>query len=417
MIARIYCIAIEYIKRIKGTSPFIVSLLLTAALLPLSIKAASFCVALNLLSWFFYKEKNFGNIKPALFFAALFFINLVGLLYTETQNMKFGVLKTESKLSLLIFPLIILNSRIPPRYIAEIIRTFSIAVVASCVITILKVFLFTPFNELSIANFTYGELYIVSGIHPTYMGAYIFIAITYFLNAPPTENDKQKTLKLAGLIFLLLYCILLSSRAILLSIIIFLIVSLFIRKEEKKSVLYLSLALIAGIISAITFVPELRDRFVHAVADIVHFRNKADDKSSSAGLHAQIWYCSLQQIDWLHLIQGYGTGDEKSLLSRCYLSNNWLFLYKENLDSHNEYLSQLIRHGLIGLGFFVANVVLPLRKAFKQKDMMYCGFLITIIVMGLFGSLNHLNGIIFYAFFNSLLFLTLQNKENSVFIK
>ena len=274
----------------------------------------------------------------------------------------------------------------------------------SCILTIFKILWITPFAELTFESFTYLNLYSVSGIHPTYMGAYVFIAIVYFLFEFSDEVDRKKNTKFLIAAFLLFYCILLSSRAILLALMLFLAISFFLQKEKNKLILYLGLILIVGMGGAITFIPDLKDRFVDALSDMINFRNTSDTRASSADLHVKIWYCSLQQIDFAHFIQGYGTGDEKPVLSDCFLSHNWRVLYNMDIDSHNEYLSQIIRNGVVGLIFFLSGILLPIRQVIKQKDMIYLSLLVAIFVMSFFDSLGHLNGLIFYGFFNALFF-------------
>jgi len=124
------------------------------------------------------------------------------------------------------------------------------------------------------------------------------------------------------------------------------------------------------------------------------------------------WQCSFDILNenssW---IKGVGTGDVKPLLQACYQDKKfWGHLYNYNL--HNEYLEEMVRHGLIGLSLLLLAFLYPMVIAIKQKHYLYLYFILIFMLACISESfLNRQKGVIFYAFFNALLAVHLINTK------
>jgi O-antigen ligase len=128
------------------------------------------------------------------------------------------------------------------------------------------------------------------------------------------------------------------------------------------------------------------------------------------------WQCSFDILTennaW---IKGVGTGDVKPLLQSCYQDKKfWGHLYNYNL--HNEYLEEMVRHGLIGLSVLFLAFFYPLITAARHRNYLYVYFILIFMLACVSESfLNRQKGVIIYAFFNALIFsqVNYNSKKNS----
>ena len=93
----------------------------------------------------------------------------------------------------------------------------------------------------------------------------------------------------------------------------------------------------------------------------------------------------------------------KNLVEYLYIN----YAIDKEINAHNMFLETIISVGIIGLALLLAYFIIPLVIWIKRKsfDMLYFSFLMIIAFNGLFESVNEGQvGIIFFCFFNSLLF-------------
>ena len=103
---------------------------------------------------------------------------------------------------------------------------------------------------------------------------------------------------------------------------------------------------------------------------------------------------------------GYGTGSEKQLLQETYFREKLYNSYINEFNSHSEYLSLLLKMGIIGLALFIYVLFSGYLDAWKKRNLCFLGFLILITVVGVSENVLDLNkGIFFYSFFFSLFYI------------
>ena len=102
----------------------------------------------------------------------------------------------------------------------------------------------------------------------------------------------------------------------------------------------------------------------------------------------------------IHIIHWMSTGEEIPLLKEKYFENRYFDSYLHELNAHNQYLSFLIKGGLLALGIYLFTLFYFFRLAIRQKNLFFTGFLILVIITGLSENILNVNkGIFFYAFF------------------
>jgi O-antigen ligase len=139
--------------------------------------------------------------------------------------------------------------------------------------------------------------------------------------------------------------------------------------------------------------------------------------SLSLNTRFAIWDCSwsLLKQDY-HWLCGAGLGNQTQL-DQCY-PTAWVkygvdpsqgidpaFLENTTFNPHNEFLQAWLDTGILGVACLVVVIIFSITAAIRQKNYLYLAFLIFFFLCCLSESLLvRQKGIVFYAFFNALLF-------------
>ncbi|WP_242918245.1 O-antigen ligase family protein [Pontibacter liquoris] len=395
------------------------SLILVAATLPFSVNLNNTAIALFIISWVFSgsvlkRLQAAATNKLVWLFISVFAMQVIGLLYTE--NMSSGLGKIERKAALLLFPILLAGSPILARkHLYAIVIAFIVACLLFCCYT-LYILLYKYGTIYGIPNLTET----IDGIlhmHHAYSGMYLVFATAaslYFSVLPKYFNSSVRVVFGLLALFLFAFLILLAARTAVLTSLILLILALFytlVIHQKKKVLLPAFLALfVMGLI--ILSLPNTRHK-------AEEFYTLQDDIHSPIAPRLIQWTCCFTALDeqkaWL---LGLGTGDVQLALQRCY-TNVRFWGDKENLNAHNEFLEELVRHGLIGLLLFVASLLFPLLLSLRNRKPLYLLFLVTFIMGSLTETtLSRQKGVVFYSLFNSIfafgLLRQLEEEEQAV---
>ncbi len=358
-------------------------------------------------------------------FASLFFLDVVGLIHT--QNLNYGFRYLETKIPILVFPfLILINLEILNRKIIDnICKSFFsgvLVILAGYTVIILREVLKNGLTFASFLNERLSDIPAIANqtiidIHPSFLslylsffGLYIFI---YFRTKPP----KSKIWILSTLLLLIIFFqIWLNSRAGLIGFVLVTIFYVFFQTNRKNRILslWITLLFLAGLLS----IPVARERFVFApirAMQNIGEVNVKDPVTWPISFRFQIFDCSIDLLENNNWILGYGTGDFRDKINQCFSEKEYGWLIVREFDAHNEYFSQLHRHGIIGLILFLACLTIPLKRALHEKEILYIVFLLLIIISALPETiLSSQKGVVFYALFNSLLYLRSIALSNNV---
>ncbi len=398
---------------------YLISCLCIAFFLPIARLVPMFIVVM-FLNWliegdFKNKFRRILTNKFALLFISFYLLHIVGLIFTE--NMDSGLFDLQVKLSLLIFPLIIASKPFGIENKQKIFYTFIAGCISSIIIMLTRAtFLYFSTGE---NHFFYESLssYL---IHPSYFSMYLNVAIVWLiLNIQRYKLSENPRMFFLGLFLILLFSIIIlmlsSKLGIITTVLIYIGFLLFYLITRKKYMLGFLGFLIIGlsIFIVMRFVPIISSRINNAINAVSNPSiNEAEVESSAVRL--LVW-SACNEVVSDNLIIGVGTGDAKDELMKVYKSRGMTGAYAHELNAHNEYYQVFISLGIIGFILLLSILYFPLIFAFRNGNIIYLLFLLIIILNFLTESMFETQaGVMFYAFFNSLLCFQSKNKKEEI---
>jgi O-antigen ligase len=351
---------------------------------------------------------NKKTVKPiftlrTLALQSVFFVTLICIIYTTNTNQAFNELGRRS-IIFLIPILFCLNPLDIKKYRSKLLLSF--ALVCTLVIVYLYIDALITIRHFHLpvsllfssffANHNFSE---PINMHATFFSMQVALSLVYLLSVLIKEKVFYNK------IFYLVCCLILTAGIIQLSsksvcIALFLIVNIAIPYfllqgvQRRKFILItasLSVLLMAGVSLSGTF----RERYITELATDLS-PAKANEVLDS---RLTRWNVVVKLIAEKPLT-GYGTGSEVALLHESFFNNKLYNSFLNNLNAHNQYLSFLLKSGIVGLLVYIATLVFGFRIALQQKDLLFIAFMAIITTVSF--SENFLDvdkGIIFYVFF------------------
>ena len=238
-------------------------------------------------------------------------------------------------------------------------------------------------------------------MHATFFSMQLVIALVCLISILIKEKNRYICMfYLVCSVILTAGLIQLSSKSVLIALLIIINIAVpyFILQGARrwKYVLFsssLSLVLISGILYSGTF----RERFLNEFkVDI----SKATVNETSDGRLAR-WQVITGLINKKPMI-GYGSGSEMGLLQDAFFTHKLYNSYLSKLNAHNEYLSILLKSGIIGLLIYTATLIWGFTMSFKRKDLLFFTFILLVAIVSLSENVLDVDkGIFFYASFYS----------------
>lgn len=412
---------------------FFFCLLVTVVTLPFATLFNSYCIIALAVSWLLqgnFKEKlaKLLNNKLALAYIGFYLFHIIGLAYTT--NLKAGSSDVETKLGLLVFPLILSTCHpLKRKEIEAILKWFA----AACTLAISVCFAHAFYQYIinhTTEYFYYHQLGSAIKIHAVYLAMYLNfgIAITVYTLAArwKTSTFVSKALSFVLIAFLFTGVIFLSSKIIILSIFIisniFLARLFYVRKGLPFTLTVILLLNITGI-AFLASIPYTRERLLNEINFNFDFikKNEYDRAYTGLTLRVVMWKFSIDILNaekqWLF---GVGTGDGQDFLDRSYREHH---MYMGNIylndtghsgyNTHNQYIQFLLSLGIAGLIYFLVLLYMSVALAFRNKNYLYLYFLFLFAISATTESnLCTQKGVVFFALFNSLfLFHSLQTHK------
>lgn len=376
-----------------------IALIATLFLLPLSINLSTFtlllALGLKVLQILFFKQKAFAltSLKiSAIIGVVLFVFVLINSTIQTSLSQTFSVFETEySHLLLLIFiPMLLRNS------IDNIILSYSLflgVTVACCYVFIASLVLNINFDRDAFES--------ILDIHHTYLSMYILFFINYllvvFFDTYKNASIRIKSMYISLISIGFIVIFMLNSKV---SIVIFAVILggyLIISFSKNNALKYLLV-------------------FLTLTTCIVVFNNKLNISYKNAlDFRQEIWVQSVNSIKE-NIFFGNLKMPEKDVLNfKHYLSGKY-YLMDSDLNSHNQYLSVLLKYGIIGfliLMLFPINLVNTLNKFTTKKTMKdVVGFVVILaLIFYIENIMDRHHGIVFLSIFYNYYLAEIQNEN------
>lgn len=383
--------------------------LLTAFLLP-TARLVPIVISLMFLNWLIEgdlinKMKRVFSHKWAMLFISVYLVHLIGLFYTE--NMSNGWQNLEVKLSLLVFPLMLLTQPFSQKQSNNIILALLVGGIAVS---------FLLLGRASLIYFETGENHFFYGpfaaflIHTSYLAMYFGFLIIWLIlglfDAGNIKSNFPKPFTILIILFLSILIILLSSKSGILILLLTYLVSIIYYIFHYKKYLIGAIGLVLFIVSLFTaskIFPDSANRIKVAISTVLE-NKKQNDSKESTGVRILIWQAA-ESVFSRNLAFGVGTGDMADELLAEYEKRKFTGALEHKLNAHNQFYQILIGFGLLGLIPFAISLLAPLFYAIRKKEVLYTAFIV-ILIINFFpeSMLETMAGAMFYGFFNSLLF-------------
>jgi O-antigen ligase len=344
-------------------------------------------------------------------FFAIYAIALIGTIYSPYKQQAYFEL--EKKMGLILFPLmLIFNSLDLNKYKLHFLKMMcisSIITISYLFLDALRTILFLglPLKSLFSSLFINQNFSSPIDIHATYLSMYVCFSICISIYLIVNENNRfLKNVFIAGLLILTAGLFQLSSRAVVVSllIIINICIPLLLIKKSQKKIFVLTTGLITLSVFIIFMnIRSYRERYLmDLVADL-----------SKSGLNIDVieprvtrWHSAMKLVAQAPFT-GYGNGAEIPVLKEQYFKDRLFDSYLNELNAHNQYISFLVQEGIAGLLIYLAVLYAGFAKSVRQKDFNFMCFLVIISVVSFSENILDTNkGVFFFSLFFTLFILT-----------
>ena len=337
--------------------------------------------------------------------AALYGLTVVATFWSARRGE--ALKEWEKQLAFLLFPLIFYFTQLDwKKYQGPLLKAFAF----SCLFTTLYLYgvAFTairqqalPMAALFSPPFMNHSFAAPIDLHATYFSMYIAISlVTFVVWMLRTRGIGRWLYALASLI-LLAAILQLAARSVCISLL--LIVNGLLPYWLMKGRTRLIFLLVALSLTTLVFVAVIRNENLHTrylVQLQQDLKGNVGDKDGPEPRMVR-WLCAWELIrasPWI----GYGTGTEVDLLKQKYAVRQLYDSYAHDLNAHNQYLSILLKTGILGELVFLGILFVGFRQAGRLRDPWLGGFLVIVVCVSFSENILDVNkGIFFFSFFLS----------------
>ena len=376
-----------------------IALTVSLLLLPLSINLSTFALVaslgLKVFQILFFKQKLFKqkSLKVSSVIGLFFFIFIItNSIIQNSIEYTISVFENEfSHVMLLIFIPFLLR-----RKKENIMLCYALffGVIVACSFVFIATFILN-------ISFDRDAFERIIDIHHTYLSMYILFFINFilinFFDGYKNNSTLKKTIYITAVLLGFLIIFMLNSK---IAIVIFTVILggyLVISFSKNNALKYLLV-------------------FLALTLSIVAFNNKLNVSYKSAlDFRQEIWTQSVNSIKE-NIFFGNLKMPEKDVLNYKHYISGKYYLMDSDLNSHNQYLSILLKYGIIGfliLLLYPVNLVSTLNKSTTKKTMKeVVGFgVILIMIFYIENVLDRHHGIVFFTIFYNYYLVAIQNEN------
>ncbi len=250
-----------------------------------------------------------------------------------------------------------------------------------------------------------------TGIHPTYMSIYLCFAICITSMYAVAKKPLQRLLKFSIIYVLLVFMLALFAKSPLLALGIIALHALYMQRHSLRKFGWVFLSLGGVVAGAFAFIPFFRQRATEMLG-LFDTGSTENITQNSVHIRKLIWSTDTGMLRhyWL---TGTGPGRMLDLLHQRYFFHSiyrgyWVGYF----DPHNQYFSDWLSFGIIGIIALVVALFIHFRQAVRSKNSLYL-YLLIILALSFFTEtmLARQQGVVFYGVFTSLFFFASAKKD------
>jgi len=354
--------------------------------------------------------KQVFKIKTLLL-QSVFWVTLIGMLYTPNKNEAGNELSRQ--IVIVLMPVLFcITSLDVKKYRERLLTAFALCgtiTIAYLYLDAFRVIRFYhyPVKMLFAPAFTNHNFSAPIGMHATFFSLQIGVALVYLLSAIIKKNTfGNKLLYAICCVILSAGLIQLCSKSVFVALLIAinLAVPFFILRGQRRTVFMVSsIAITAMAILVLSRSATFKERYF---TDLEKDMSQASAEETTDPRLAR-WGTAIELIGQAPIV-GHGAGSEIPLLKEAYFSKKLYSSYIHGLNSHNEYLSFLLKSGIIGLVIYLLTLAYGFNNAVASKDVLFLTFMLLVAIVSLSENMLDVDkGTMFYGlFFSFFIFST-----------
>lgn len=357
--------------------------------------------------------------KPVGLVISVYLVGFVGMLYSHDKTAAWDLAGRQS--AMLIWPVLLALTNLPlAQHIHRLLLFFAWVCVGTIVylyMDALHIILYyhLPIKDMVSQAFMNHQFSLPIGLHATYMSLYAALSFIVLLYAFFKEQGTAKKIGYAiGLAILAAGLLQLSSRAVCIALLV-IVCTVFpwVAFKGKQRWWFLAIALLVTLMVSlfINNTASFKIRYITTLRqDVMNTATRNDDMTEP---RIERWKLAWQLIKQSPII-GHGSGSELRLLKEQYFEHKLYSSYINEFNAHSQYLSLLLKTGIIGLLVYLYVLGYSLWTAIRSRQIFFAAFLLLVIIVSVGENILDVNkGIFFYSFFLSLFLLSLQ-KDSTV---
>lgn len=398
-------------------------------------------ILLLVFSLFFYLKtrKRFDRPwKVMLVYSLPLLMLAFSLSYSE--QIRNGVKDLIQLLSFIVFPLAIILNPIPKKQVDKIKVVFVVSVLVLVIYQIVMVGLNfeTVFSEPSKYELKINGIFdginakaseiqeiktrrfrsfskSITNSDPTYQSIWlVFSIILTILNWKKNKSFFIRLLSVFGIILMLVWLLMLSSRMPIIGGILGALV-IYLRASFKTNIILILILIIASLL-AYKYISSINYRInevFNTGMNLISPETKVRDFNST-NIRLGIYKCSLK-LNLEKPFLGYGLGNVQNHLSNCLVSNvnSKIFSWRD-YNTHNQYIYVLLVSGYLGIIVFFYWIYYLFQVAIKYRLYLFtCLFLFVLFCFMTENILARNDGVLFFGFFTGLVFFNPLSNEDT----
>ncbi|MDB5154788.1 MAG: O-antigen ligase family protein [Mucilaginibacter sp.] len=359
--------------------------------------------------------KPIFNLRTAVL-TSVFFVTLASTIYTTSPAHAF--IEWELDTPILLLPLLLCFNQLDlKKYRPQLLMAFALGSTATVLYLYADAFVTIrhyglPMSSILSPAFTNHNFSEPIYIHATFFSLQIAMALIYLLSRLIGERLTPANQLFYGICCLVLSAgvIQLSSKSIFVALLLIINIAFpyfLLQGSRRRQFIMISIFISCMAVIGIFNTHAFKDRYLSEL--------KEDLSPSFTGQtvepRLERWKITATLISKSPII-GYGAGSEIQLLQQQYFAKKFYSSFLHHLNSHNEYLSFLIKSGIWGLAVYLATLVYGFKKAIRKSDVVFFSFMVLIAIVSLSENILDVDkGVIFYSFFFSFFAFAAEQKE------